>query len=359
MVAGQIGKVWGLSDVQVGDGIGAASSLPAGAVAHEQQGSGYHTQLIAPVTDRRGAGRQFAPPTLETVIVPRRGGDGGRLHFALTQLAEQDPLINLRQDGSRQELSLSLYGEVQKEVIQETLASDYRVEVEFRESTTICIERPVGSGAAHEIIGKTPNQFAATVGLRVDPAPTGSRVAFRLEVELGSIPLSFHKAVEDTVRETLSQGLYGWEVTDCRVTMTHSGYWSPVSTAGDFRNLTPLVLMDALKRADTTVFEPMHRFRLEMPGDSYGPTVAALSRLEAAVCDATMLGSAWTLEGEIPAARVHELQQMLPGLTSGEGVVQCEFGRYRRIRGTPPTRSRSDQNPLNRKEYFLHVRRRV
>ena len=42
---------------------------------------------------------------------------GGRLRDALAQLAEQDPLINVRQDDDRHELSVSLYGEVQKEVI--------------------------------------------------------------------------------------------------------------------------------------------------------------------------------------------------------------------------------------------------
>ena len=30
--------------------------------------------------------------------------------------------------------------------------------------------------------------------------------------------------MDDDVRETLRQGLYGWQVTDCAVTMTHSGY---------------------------------------------------------------------------------------------------------------------------------------
>ena len=148
------------------------------------------------------------------MIVPRDIGDTGALHVALTQLAEQDPLINLRQDDIRQELFVSLYGEVQKEVIQETLANDFGIDVEFRETTPICIERPIGTGAAVETIGEPPNPFLATVGLRIDPAAVGSGVEFRLEVELGSIALSFHKAVEDTVGETLRQGLYGWQVTD-------------------------------------------------------------------------------------------------------------------------------------------------
>jgi hypothetical protein len=35
---------------------------------------------------------------------------------------------------------------------------------------------PVGTGAAVEIMGKEPNPFLATVGLRVEPAPAGSGV---------------------------------------------------------------------------------------------------------------------------------------------------------------------------------------
>ena len=35
------------------------------------------------------------------------------------------------------------------------------------------------------------------------------------------------------------------------------------------------------------------------------------------------------VEGEIPAAQVHELRRQLPGLTRGEGVLESEFSRYR------------------------------
>lgn len=68
---------------------------------------------------------QFPPPTLESVVVPGQPADKERVRVALGQIAEQDPLINVRQDDERQELYVSLYGEVQKEVIQTTLADDY------------------------------------------------------------------------------------------------------------------------------------------------------------------------------------------------------------------------------------------
>ncbi|MCX4903114.1 translation factor GTPase family protein [Streptomyces sp. NBC_00878] len=343
--AGRIGKLWGLDGIRIGDSIG----VPRPSYEHF-----------------------FAPPTLETVVVPCRPADKGALHTALTQLAEQDPLIDLRQDERRREISVSLYGEVQKEVIQVTLADEFGLDVGFRETTTICVERPVGSGAAVEFNGKDPNPFLATVGLRVDPAPVGSGVGFRLEVELGAMPYAFFKAVEDTVREALDQGVHGWRVTDCTVTMTHSGYSprqshahqgfdkSMSSTGADFRGLTPLVLMDALRQAGTQVYEPMHRFRVEAPADSLGALLPVLARLRAVPRSTETRDTSCVLEGTIPAAQVHGLEQQLPGVTSGEGELESAFDHYAPVaRGTVPERPRTDHNPLNRKEYLLNVTRRI
>jgi ribosomal protection tetracycline resistance protein len=337
--AGQIGRLRGLPGVKVGDALGTAPR----------------------------ASHQFAPPSLETVVVPCRRGERGALHAALTQLAEQDPLIDLRRDDVRDETYVSLYGEVQKEVIQATLAEEYGLDVTFRETTTLCVERPAGTGEAAELIGVEPNPFLATVGLRVEPAPAGSGLEFRLGVELGSMPIAFFRAVQETLPEALRQGLRGWPVVDLAVTMTHSGYWprqsrmhgtfdkSMSSTAGDFRNLTPLVLMDALRGAGTRVYEPIHAFRLDLPADTVAAVLPALSRVGAIPLATTERG----VEGEVPAARVHALQQMVPALTRGEGVLESAFDRYEAVRGPAPCRPRTDDNPLDRKEYLLRVVRRT
>jgi ribosomal protection tetracycline resistance protein len=340
--AGEIGMLWGLAEARIGDAIGAP---PASAEHH------------------------FSPPTLETVVVPARPADKGALRVALDRLAEQDPLIGIRQDDVRGELSVRLYGEVQKEVVQATLAGDFGLEVGFRETTTICIERPVGTGAAVERLREPPNPFLATVGLRVEPAVAGSGVEFRIEAELGSMPAAYFRAVEDTVRETLRQGLRGWEVTDCTVAMTDSGYLgkhglgrqyfnkSLSSTGEDFRFLTPLVLMSALRHARTVVCEPIHRFRLEAPAEVLGPLLAALARLGAVPDSPVLRGASCTVEGEIPAAHVHALRLELPALTRGEGVLESVFDRYRAANGRAPERPRTDNNPLNREEYLRRVRR--
>jgi ribosomal protection tetracycline resistance protein len=339
--AGEIGKLWGLAEVQVGDAVGPPRT--------------------------RGQEHRFAPPTLETVVIPRHRDQAGALAAALAQLAEQDPLINVRQDDTRRELFVSLFGEVQKEVIGATLAADFGVEVGFRETTTICIERLAGAGTAVERLREAPNPFLATIGLRVGPAAAGSGVTFRIEAELGSMPVAFFRATEDTLRETLRQGLYGWEIPDCTVALTDAGYLGKhslghqrfnkamSSTGEDYRKLTPLVLMAAVQQAGTVVCEPVHRFGLDAPADALGPLLAALARRRAVPLGQLTRGSSLFLEGDIPAACVHSLRVALPALTRGEGVLECAFDRYQPVTGAAPTRSRLGPDPLDRREYLRLV----
>lgn len=350
--AGDIAKITGLSNVKVGDVIG----------AEQNSLDNYH----------------FAPPTLETVITPVNEADKGRLRVALDQLAEQDPLINLRQDDVRQEVSLSLYGEVQKEVIQDTLYNDYDIEVEFKETTTICVERLLGSGSAVEFQPKSRvgapefdekiNQFLATVGLKVEPAELNGKVEFTIASEAsGKMPAAFYKAVEETVLETLNQGVYGWRVTDCRVSLTHAGFWprqssahggfdkNISSTARDFRYLTPLVLMDALRDAGVVVCEPIHMFSLEVPDQTLDSVLKALPMLGAIPAQTERSNESYLISGEVPVKSIHSLQQLLPSLTSGEGVLETTFEGYQPVRSEPPSRPRTDFNPLNRREYLLNI----
>jgi len=184
------------------------------------------------------------------------------------------------------------------------------------------------------------------------------------------MPAAFFTAVEQTVRETLQQGLHGWAVPDAVVTLTHSGYWarqshahgtfdaSMSSTAGDFRLLTPLVLATALLRAATVVCEPVHRFEVEVPADALNAVLALLSRAQAVPLETQVRGTAYLLSGLVPAARVHELRQQLPTVSRGEGVLVDAFDHHEPVRGRAPERARTDHNPLDRKGYLLHTVRR-
>ena len=326
--AGQIVALRGLKQVQIGDELG----TPTG----------------------RG-GQLFAPPTLETVVRPVHAADRAKLFQALQQLAEQDPLIRVRNNTAHHEISVNLYGEVQKEVIAALLESEYGLAVTFSETTPIHVERLVGVGSAQREMGAPDNPWIATVGFRVSPAPVGTGIDYRLEVELGGLPRAFHTAIEETTNAALQQGLYGWEVIDCRVDVIRTGYSSVGTAAADFRRLVPLVLMQAVKEAGTQVHEPVNSFELDLPPDAISPVLARLAEAGATVDNTAIGPDQARLTGLIPAGRVHAFEAQLPGLTHGEGILLTAFDGFHPVPGRPPTRARTDGNPLNQKEYLLHL----
>jgi ribosomal protection tetracycline resistance protein len=330
VTAGQIGKLWGLAEARIGDHVGVLAD--------------------------GGTGAQFPPPTLESVVVPCVPAEKHQLRVALGQIAEQDPLINVRQDDERQEIFVSLYGEVQKEVIQSTLADDFGLAVTFRETSMIYVERPAGSAGALEILQADTHPYSATIGLLLEPGPIGSGIDFRLDIDPRTIPIYIYKAagffaeaMTKYVTDTLATGLYGWQVTDCIVTMNECDYYvgdgprkrvlpTPKTTAADFRKLTPVVLTEALRKAGTVVCEPVALLRIEVPVARMGAVLSALASLGATVEAPLVRQDIATLTARLPTERVHGLQSQLPALTSGEAVLETSFGGYQTVAGAFPRR---------------------
>ncbi|KKD09261.1 tetracycline resistance ribosomal protection protein Otr(A) [Streptomyces sp. WM6386] len=292
LTAGNIAALTGLTGIRVGDRLGE-------------------------LTDRAP---QFAPPTLETEVSARRPEQAARLRSALLTLADQDPLIHARPTDAGT-TALLLYGEVQMEVLAATLAQDFGVEADFAPGRVLFLERPRGVGeAGEERPWHDGTRYWATIGLRVEPGPRGCGGVFTYETELGALPRAFHSAIEETVHTSMRTGLLGAAVTDYRVTLIRSGFVAPLSTAADFRGLTPYVLRQALERARTRLYEPYHAFETEVPLDALAPVTAHLAALGAEFTGTTGGSTAWAITGEIATRRVREAELRLPGLTHGEGV---------------------------------------
>jgi ribosomal protection tetracycline resistance protein len=354
LLPGEMATVRGLGAVRVGDAIG---EPPPG----------------------QDVSARFPRPALEAVVFPLRAEQAGSLRAALNQLAEQDPLIDVRQDDHRHEIAVSLYGEVQKEVIQANLERDYGIAVDFRETTTVCIERPGRVGEAEEVIAAksksgitgrssplSTNPFLATLAVRIEPAPPGSGVEVRTDVEVKLVPLYLFKTVEtfkaqldSFVGEALQEGPAGWQVTDCRVTITDCGYASPTTSTADYRRLTQLLVAVALDRAGTWVCEPLADLALEMPSATAPGLLAVLGRLGGRVTGQFSANGLTRASAVLPVARVRTLQHQLPGLSMGEGILEMRPGGYQPVGEHPPTRPRSGPRPLERDAWLAWLARRA
>lgn len=327
-VPGEIVRAHGLPDVKIGDVLGVAPP-------HDQQ--------------------RFFMPVFETEVREQRPDQRHALRVALAELADQDPFISLRYDPRSSVISVRLFGDVQREVLENTLLEDYGLPVIFSASHVICIERPVGSGEVTEAIGDN-HPFMAGIGLKVVPGAEGSGVRYhRSQYSLGRTRPAFYQAIEETVVATVAEGLLGWEVTDIDVELVYVQFVDSMSTAGDFRALTPLVLMGALRKAGTEVCEPLQGFRLDVPESCLADAIRHLVQHRAVIAESGVEGDTAVITGEIPAADVADFERYLPGISRGEGDFDHWHCGWLPVSGEPPSRPRTDFNPLDRVEYLSRL----
>ncbi|GLY06505.1 TetM/TetW/TetO/TetS family tetracycline resistance ribosomal protection protein [Actinoplanes sp. NBRC 101535] len=315
---------------------------------------------------------RFPPPTRQALVEPVDPAQRLALFAGLAELADEDPLVDLRLDEQQSQAVIRLHGEVQKEVIAALLEDRYGVRVRFSGTLTACIERVTGTAEAVDRVKEHGNPYLAGIGLRVE---AGHDVTFHPGIEPGRLPPAFVAATEQGVRAALRQGPHGWPVTDCTVTMTSSQYWprqsrphqkfdkSISSVAADFRNLAQVVVTAALSRAGTRVCEPVERFDVNLPRHLADTVSALLGRHGAVIHDGVVTGGERAggyleLTGTLPSARIPGVVAALPDLTGGEAVLTAHFDHYAPVPGDrPPRLPRRGPDPGDREEWFRAVAR--
>jgi ribosomal protection tetracycline resistance protein len=230
------------------------------------------------------------------------------------------------------------------------LEREFSLKAHFKDPKTIYIERIVNQGEMlQEIRRKAQIEFYATIGLKVEPGEPGSGVLYKLGVEKGCIPKSYHTVIEECVMETLKRGLYGWEITDCVVTLTKAGI-CPLSTVSEFRKSTPLVLMGAVQKAKTFVCEPISSFELEIPTEAMNHVITKLIDSGAMLEETEVDGDMARLLGSMQAHRLHAFERQLAGLTQGNAVFISRFEGYTPVTGDIPRRKIFDGSLVDRRK---------
>ncbi|MEO6511384.1 MAG: translation factor GTPase family protein [Nocardioides sp.] len=300
-VAGDIATVVGLPDAEIGDQLG-------------RWDAAYGLRL-------------FPPPGLESVVVARDPADRARLFDAVRLLSAQDPLIDARLGGAHEELTVSLYGEVQREVLVARLAEEFGIEADVAETRTVHVERVAAAG---EWALRVPTGNASVV-FRVEPGPPGSGGRYVMGTERGYLLPAHHRAIEETVPRVMERGLLGWRVVDWVVTLTNGRFSAPTPPAGYYRDLTQRALRRALEVAGTVACEPISTFEVEVPEASFTAVLHVLTAAGATPDLPTFARGRCTVTGTIPTRSVHGVERGLPELTGGRGFLVSEPAGYVRV----------------------------
>ena len=292
-------------------------------------------------------------PFLRTTIEPIKAEQREVLLDALTEIADTDPLLHFMIDSITHEIILSFLGKVQLEVVCSLLNEKYSVEVAIKEPTVIYLERPRKEAHYTIHIEVPPNPFWASIGLAVTPLPVGSGTEYESKVSLGYLNQSFQNAVMEGIRYGLEQGVYGWEVTDCRICFEYGVYYSPVSTPADFRFLAPVVLEQVLKKAGTQVLEPYLSFTLFAPQEYLSRAYHDAVKYDAVIETTSLKNNEAILTGEIPARRIGEYKSDLNFYTNGRSVCLTELKGYQETSGEPIVQPRRPNSRLDKVRHMF------
>lgn len=259
-------------------------------------------------------------PILRTRIEPIKIEEREKLLDALTEIADTDPLLRYYVDTITHEIIISFLGTVQLEVICSLLIEKYHINIRIEDPTVIYLEKPLQKADYTIHIEVPPNPFWASIGLSITPLPIGSGIQYESKVSLGYLNQSFQNAVREGINYGLEQGLYGWEVTDCKICFEYGVYYSPVSTPSDFRFLAPIVLEQTLKKAGTQLLEPYLSFILFTPQEYFSRAYNDAQKHCAIIETSQSKNDEVIFTGHIPARCINEYRNTLTLYTNGQAV---------------------------------------
>jgi elongation factor G len=303
-------------------GISKVDELHFDAVLHDSHDEDtYHLRSI-----------NFPPPMHGVAIEPERRGDEQRLADALHKITAEDPCVRIENHAALNETVLYGMGEFHLRVLLERMTERYGVHVKthppsipYRETIT----RHAEGHCRHKKQTGGAGQFGE-VYLRVDALERGKGFEFIDEVVGGSIPGQFIPAVEKGVRMALTEGaIAGFPLQDIRVTVYDGKHHSVDSKEVAFVSAGRKAFLDAIRKANPIVLEPVVRVEITAPSTSIGDITGDLATKRARINgNDTRPGQKAAVIALVPLAEITEYQSRLKSLTGGMGAYTMELSHY-------------------------------
>lgn len=299
---------------------------------------------------------RLAHPLFRVQAIPESPEQISKLHKALEELTEEDPLLELEWANQEKELNLKITGMIQLEVLSALLEERYGLSAEFSSPTVIYKETPLKAEVGFEAY-TMPKPCWAVVKFWIEPGPKDSGLIYRSQVSENDILRRYQNHIETSVSETLKQGLYGWEVTDLRVTLIEGEYHVQHTHPLDFFVATPMAIMDGLQRCGTTLLEPLLKIRISAGEEILGKVIGDLLNMRGEFDSPVIRNAQFTLEATVPVATSMELPMRLGILSSGKAVFSSQFGGYAPCPLELGAQAkRRGVNPLDRSKWILQAR---
>ena len=298
--AGEVCVVTGLKSTKAGGGLGSLSGSEIGSLL--KQVMSYKVEL----------------PKDEPahVFLPK-----------IREISEEIPELSVKYSEEKKEITISLMGEVQTEVLKHLIKERYNVDIGFGEGRTLYKETIADTvyGVGHF----EPLKHYAEVELRLEPAERGSGLSFASEVSEDEFSLNYQRLILSHLEEKEYKGvLTGSPITDMKITLVAGRAHLKHTEGGDFRQATYRAVRQGLMQARSVLLEPVYEFKLEVPEDAIGRAMTDIGKMNGSFTSPENISGKAVLTGKVPVSEVKNYALELRAYTKGEGVLTLTPSDY-------------------------------
>ena len=300
LFAGDIGAVYGLSGAKTGDLIG---DVP------------FYKDF------------KLTSPLFSIRLIPKEDKQMTDLVAAVSELADEDPLLKMVWLKEERELQVQITGMMQKEILAILLKDRYGLEPEFSAASVIYKETPTTAGIGFDAY-TMPKPCWAIIKFEITPLPRGSGFVYEADVAPRDCAYRYQEHIKVCLPRYLHQGLHGWEVTDLKVKLIYAQHHHIHTHPLDFFLATPLAFLDGLRNTGTTLLEPMLAIKITAQEDILGKVIGDILDMRGTFDTPQMKDGKFILTGKLPAATSMEYPIHLGSISGGKALYEAEFAGY-------------------------------
>jgi elongation factor G len=274
---------------------------------------------------------KFPEPVIAMAIEPKTKQDQEKMGFALQKLAQEDPSFRVKTDEETAQTIIAGMGELHLEIIVDRMLREFKVEanvgkpeVAFRET----IRQKAEAEAKYIKQTGGRGQYGHVV-LTVEPTESGKGLEFVNKTVGGSIPREFIPAIEKGVKERLDSGVIaGYPLRDVRVTVIDGSFHDVDSNEMAFKIAGSMAFLDACKRADPVLLEPIMKVEVVVPQDFMGDVIGNLNGRRGKIQGMKARAAAQIIDASVPLSEMFGYATDLRSRTQGRATYSMEFDRY-------------------------------
>ena len=245
----------------------------------------------------------------------------------IREISEEIPELSVKYSEEKKEITISLMGEVQTEVLKHLIKERYNVDIGFGEGHTLYKETIAETvyGVGHF----EPLRHYAEVELRLEPAERGSGLSFASEVSEDELSLNYQRLILSHLEEKEYKGvLTGSPITDMKITLVAGRAHLKHTEGGDFRQATYRAVRQGLMQACSVLLEPVYEFKLEVPEEAIGRAMTDIGKMNGSFSSPENISGKAVLTGKVPVSEVKNYALELRAYTKGEGVLTLTPSDY-------------------------------